>query len=79
MANAFYNKVKSTVAEYIGNDKAELAVKRQVDRANTTADAFSSDHLLQVMDSMIGVCTLYLANGEQDKLDAVTEKLKSLV
>lgn len=79
MANAFFSKVHSTVAGYIGGEKADLALNRQLGRCNATDDNFASNHLNEVMEGLIGVCTLYLANGEEEKLAEVTEKLKSLV
>ncbi len=78
MANAFYSKFESTVVEYIGNDKAELALNRQLDRCGVTADTFTSDHLSDVLDTMVGLCTLYLS-GEDEKLAELTEKLKSMI
>ena len=78
MSNTFYSKLESTVVEYIGDDKAELALNRQLDRCGVTADNFTSDHLGEVLDTMVGLCTLYLS-GEDEKLAELTKKLKSMI
>ena len=78
MANALYQRLFRTVSEYIGEEKAEGSIGRQLTRCDATADTLNTDHLRELMNFLIGATTLPL-HPDKEKKAELTDKLKALV
>ena len=70
MANALYQRLFRTVSEYIGEEKAEGSIGRQLTRCDATgADTLNTDHLRELMNFLIGATTLPLHPDKEKKAE----------
>ena len=77
MANGLYNKLAGTVGSFIGEEKAKLAINRQLERCGATPDNLTEKHLREVMNFLVGATTLYLY-PDKAKQQELTSILKAL-
>jgi hypothetical protein len=78
MPNVLYRNLLETVSSFIGEDKADTVLKRQLERCDATPDTVTADNLKALMNFVIGGAGLYL-HPDKAKQAELTGKIKSLV
>lgn len=73
MPSPLYSKLLSTLAGYMGAEKARAALDRQLVRCQATPDTFAANHLREAFNYVIGSTTLYLPPAKQQEL---TDKVR---
>jgi hypothetical protein len=67
MPSPTYNQVLKIIAEYVGQEKAEGALNRQLEKAGTTPDALDSATLKNILPKIQGVVSLYVEDEGKQK------------
>lgn len=78
MASATYAKAKSTIAPYLGEEKAQTCIDRQLERCSASPDSFSDADLKTILNFLVGASTIHLA-PDQAKIKELTDKIRALV
>ena len=77
MANQLYHQLEEIVSHYIGAEKAERALTRQLERCGATPDSVTKDHLHDVHNFLLGATKLYL-HPDKAKQAELADKITSL-
>lgn len=76
MANATYNKLLGTLTGYLDEDKAKLAIERQLERVEATEDTVTNAQIPKMLNFMMGAITLYLPDkAKQQELKSQLQAL----
>ncbi len=67
MASATYNQVLKTISDYVGQEKAEGALIRQLEKAGFTPDSLDGAALKSILSKIQGVATLYIEDEAKQK------------
>ena len=78
VANSFYTNLVSTVSSYIGPQKAEASIGRQLLRCQATPETVTAESLRAILNQVIGATTLHLA-PDKVRQQELTEKLKAII
>ncbi len=76
MASTTYKSVANTLVPYIGDDRTNAMLLRQMERCGADPESFSSSHLKEVRNFIIGATTMYVT--DKDKRGELKDKLLSL-
>ena len=78
VANTLYRNLVATVSSYIGPQKAEASIGRQLLRCQATSESVTAENLRAILNHVIGATTLHLA-PDKVKQQELTEKLKAIL
>jgi hypothetical protein len=71
MASPTYTQVLKVMSDYVGQEKAEGALNRQLEKAGTSPDALDPATLKNILSKIQGVATLYIEDeGKQKEVEA---------
>jgi hypothetical protein len=75
MASPTYVSLMSTLEPFIGRERAEIALTRQMARCNATADSLSPAQVKQIINFIMGATKILLA-GNKEKQDQLEARLR---
>ncbi len=75
MPNDVYSRLSGLLSAYVGEEKAQMTLQRQLARCSATPDSLTLEHVKTITDFLIGAMSLYIRNKETRS--ELTEKIRS--
>lgn len=75
MPSPTYVRLMGALEPFIGRERAESALTRQMARCNATADSLTPAHVKQIINFIMGATKILLA-GNKERQDQLEQRLR---